>query len=138
MKARICCACQKRLVRKRGEQPSIFARRTCCDAVCRMAWMQSRSRAADAKKVTLACDGCGEPQVRSSRAKRARCAKCVEKNRQMNWNSRRHEFQEQARRYRVLMTTLGFKDFDECIAYLKTVPWTDFKEYLVRNLRSAA
>lgn len=133
-----CCVCPKQLVRKNGERPGIFARRTCCDSICRMVWMQSRSAAANAQKVTLPCDGCKKPQVRPSRTKRAVCAECIEKNRQRNWNAKRHENQEQARRYRVLMTTLGFESFDKCIAYLKTVPWTDFKEHLVRNLRSAA
>lgn len=133
-----CRACEKKLVRRKGERLSNWSRRTCCGHDCRLALLHRRLRELDGKKKTLPCEGCGKPQERSVRMKKAVCPDCEDIRRQAHATVARHRLFEQARRYRMLMTVLGFESFEECLEYLRLVPWTQFAERQIRDLRSAA
>lgn len=127
---RHCSACTRRLVRKRGEHPSAWNRRVVCDTKCRALRINSK-----VPREVPCLGGCGTLLIRRRAHKAARCHKCKLKWRVAYFERRRREIRLQARRYRVLMTALGWDDFDELLEYLRGVPWADVGGVRRRDLK---
>lgn len=132
---RRCPACTRKLRRRPGERPSRFATRKSCREACRIKALRAIVARLDAVKHEIPCGKCGKALRRSSRVKRATCASCVKEIKAANSDTYRHRVQDEARRYRVLMTALGWDDFGELLEYLRGVPWTDVSGVRRRELK---
>lgn len=129
-----CRACKKQLARKKGESSFCWNKRVCCGIDCRYVLLNQHRKA---RRIPCV-GGCGRKLKRFCTTNVARCHKCHLAQQAAYTKERQAVMLEQSRRYRLLMTTLGWEDFGECLEYLKSVPWTQLSERTIRNLRSAA
>jgi endogenous inhibitor of DNA gyrase (YacG/DUF329 family) len=133
-----CPTCHAALVQQKHESPARFAKRKYCSVSCRVVGMVARVRELDAQKVEVPCSICGAKLLRGRRRVFFVCRVCAGQRRDRNSKQKLLRDREYARRYRILMTSLGWDDFEELRVYLRSVPWADLDGRRVRDLRGAA
>lgn len=84
------------------------------------------------------CEDCGAKIQRKAPSRGYLCVACSMKRRDAAHRRSLQRNADQARKYRILMTTMGWSEFDELMDYLRLVPWCKVGRRTVRDLRSVA